>query len=105
MEIFIYSFIFEGHMPDERLARALGSRVRRDMIHALIKEDLSVHEIADRFNISEANSSKHLKKLFDLGILNTYLEGRFRYYSMRIKELTNLIKWFDIVASKLGGAK
>ncbi len=92
-------------MPDEKLARALGSKVRRDMIHALIKKELSVHEIAEKFNISEVNSSKHLKKLYDLGILNTRQEGRVRYYSIKIKELTNLIKWYDIVASKIGGAK
>jgi DNA-binding transcriptional ArsR family regulator len=92
-------------MPDEKLARALGSRVRRDMIHALIKEELSVHEIAEKFKISEVNSSKHLKKLYDLGILNTRLEGRVRHYSIKIKELANLIKWYDIVALKIGGAK
>jgi DNA-binding transcriptional ArsR family regulator len=61
-------------MPDEKLARALGSRVRRDMIHALMKQEISVHEIAEKFNISEVNSSKHLK-LYDFGILNTCQKG------------------------------
>lgn len=89
-------------MPDEKLARALGSRIRRDMIHILLKKELSVHEIADKFNISEVNSSKHLKKLYDLGILNTRLEGRTRYYSMKINDMSNLIKWYDLVSSKIG---
>lgn len=89
-------------MPDDKLARALGSRVRRDMIHALLKKELSVHEIAERFEISEVNSSKHLKKLYDLGILDTRVEGRIRYYSIRIRELSSLIRWYDIVASKIG---
>jgi DNA-binding transcriptional ArsR family regulator len=105
MEIFIYSFLYKKNMPDEKLARALGSKVRRDMIHALLKKELAVHEIAEKFNISEVNSSKHLKKLYDLEILNTRREGRIRYYSIKIKELTNLIKWYDIVASNIGSAK
>jgi len=105
METFIYWINFKKYMPDEKLARALGSRVRRDIIHALMKQELSVHEIAERFNIGEVNSSKHLKKLYDLGILNTRQEGRVRYYSIRIKELANLIKWYDIVASKMRGVK
>lgn len=105
METFIYSIVFKRYMPDEKLARALGSRVRRDMIHALMKKELSVHEIAEKFDIGEVNSSKHLKKLYDLGILNTRQEGRSRYYSIKIKELANLVKWYDVVASKIGGAK
>lgn len=91
-------------MSDERLARALGAKVRRDMIHALLKEELSVHEIAERLTISEVNSSKHLKKLYDLGLLTTRVEGRVRYYSVKINELANLIKWYAIVASKIGEA-
>lgn len=105
METFIYPLVFKKEMPDEKLARALGSRVRRDMIHALMEQELSVHEIAEKFSIGEVNSSKHLKKLYDLGILDTRQEGRVRYYSIKIKELANLIRWYDIVASKIGSAK
>ncbi len=90
-------------MPDEKLARALGSRVRRNIFHSLIKKELSVHQIADKFGVSEVNASKHLKKLYDLGLLDTKTEGRERYYSIRIPEIRLLIREYDKVAAKIGG--
>ena len=92
-------------MPDEKLARALGSRVRRNILHSLLKNGLSVHEIADKFKISEVNSSKHLKKLYDLGLLNTKTKGRERYYSIKIPEIRFLINEYDRVAVIIGGLK
>lgn len=88
-------------MPDEKLARALGSKIRRDILHELISRESSVHQIAEQFDISEVNSSKHLKKLYDLGLLNTKTIGRERYYSIRIPEIKKLIKEYDRVAAKM----
>ncbi|MBD3249937.1 metalloregulator ArsR/SmtB family transcription factor [Candidatus Woesearchaeota archaeon] len=90
-------------MPDDKLARALGSRIRRNILHLLIKKEMSVHEIAEQFDLSEVNASKHLKKLYDLGLLDTKTEGRERYYSIRIPEIRSLIKEYDNVAAKIGG--
>ena len=90
-------------MPDEKLARALGSRIRRDILHLLIKKDLSVHKVAEHLDLSEVNASKHLKKLYDLGLLNTRMQGRERYYSLKIPQIKLLIKEYDKVAAKLGG--
>ncbi|MBU1199532.1 MAG: metalloregulator ArsR/SmtB family transcription factor [Nanoarchaeota archaeon] len=92
-------------MPDEKLARALGSKVRRDIFHMLLKKEMPVHEIADKVRVSEVNASKHLKKLYDLGFLNSKTEGRERYYSIKIMEIKDLIKKYDIVAQKLGENK
>jgi DNA-binding transcriptional ArsR family regulator len=89
-------------MPDEKLARALGSRTRRNILHSLIKKELAVHEIAERFDLSEVNASKHLKKLFDMGLLNTKTRGRERYYSIRIPEIRSLIHAYDKVAASIG---
>jgi DNA-binding transcriptional ArsR family regulator len=89
-------------MPDDKLARALGSRIRRDILHSLLKNELSVHQIAEQFDLSEVNSSKHLKKLYDLGLLNTRTQGRERFYSIKIPEIKSLIKEYDNVVEKLG---
>ena len=103
METFIYClFVYYG-MSDEKLARALGSRIRRDILHSLIKKESSVHQIAGQFDLSEVNASKHLKKLYDLGLLNTKNEGRERFYSIKIPEIKLLIKEYDKVATKIGG--
>ena len=92
-------------MPDEKLARALGSRTRRDIIHILLKKEMPVHKIADSMGLSEVNASKHLKKLYDLGLLNSKINGRERYYSIKITEIKDLIREYDAVAQKLGGNK
>lgn len=89
-------------MPDEKLARALGSKIRRDILHILIKKELSVHEVAEKFKTSEVNASKHLKKLYDLGLLNTKTKGRERLYSIKILEIKDLIKEYDKVSKKMG---
>ena len=88
-------------MPDEKLARALSSKIRRDIIHILLKKEMSVHKIADLMNLSEVNASKHLKKLYDLGLLNSKINGREKYYSIKIIEIKNFIKEYDKVAQKL----
>jgi DNA-binding transcriptional ArsR family regulator len=103
METFIYWGLYDKDMPDEKLARALGSRIRRDILHSLIKKELSVHQIAEHFDLSEVNASKHLKKLYDLGLLNTKTRGRERFYSIKIPEIKFLIREYDKVAAKIGG--
>lgn len=92
-------------MPDEKLARALGAKVRRDIIKLLFKRKHSVCDVAKILNLTEVNASKHLKKLFDLGLLENKLCGRNRYYSIKFGELKGLIKEFDKVANVLGGNK
>ena len=90
-------------MPDDRLARALGSRVRRDMLHLLFTGCSSVHQVAESLSISEVNASKHLKKLYDLGLLTSFAEGRERFYELKVPEIKPLIEQYDLVTKKLVG--
>ncbi len=92
-------------MPDEKLARALGAKVRRDIIKLLLKGESSVCDVAKSLDLTEVNASKHLKKLFDLGLLETKLDGRNRFYSIKFGELKSLIKEFDKFTNVLGGNK
>jgi DNA-binding transcriptional ArsR family regulator len=88
-------------MPDQQLARALGSRIRRNILHTLCYKELSVHNIAKKHNLSEVNASKHLKKLYDLGLLKTKTVGRERFYKLKFPETIKLLKSFDMVAKNL----
>jgi len=89
-------------MPDDKLARALGSRIRRDLLQNLLGKELSVHELADALGLSGVNASKHLKKLYDLGLLNSKLDGRERFYSIKILEIDGLLREYDVVVHKMG---
>jgi DNA-binding transcriptional ArsR family regulator len=88
-------------MPDEKLARALSSRIRRKILEVLLDKELSVHLIAKKFGLSEVNSSKHLKKLYDLGLLKSRTDGRERLYKVKIPQIRQLLDSFDKVSKKL----
>lgn len=89
-------------MPDEKLARAIVSRVRRDILHILtIKPKHPVHLVADELHISESSASKHLKLLHDLGILEFHDEGKERFYSLKVLEIKALLEVYDRVMEKL----
>jgi DNA-binding transcriptional ArsR family regulator len=89
-------------MPDERLARAIRSRIRREIMHQLCqKERLSVHEIAERLSITESSASKHLKLLFDLGLVDFEEKFPEKFYFLRIKELKEFFSFYDDVVEKM----
>ena len=89
-------------MPDEKLARAIRSRIRRDILHIIYqKGKISVHEIAKKLNISESSASKHLKLLYDLGFVNFENKPPEKFYSLKIKEIKELFKVYDKIVKKL----
>lgn len=91
-------------MPEDKLSRALGSKVRRDIIRILVKSSkLSVHGVAKILDLSESTASKHLKKLYDLGIIEYKDKGRERFYFLKMVEIKRLIDVYDNVVKKLRG--
>ncbi len=90
-------------MPDEKLARALRARVRRNMLREIMSNGrMSVTEVARRLGISEYSASRHLKLLYDLGILDFEPRPPEKYYYSRLKNLKELLDAFDRVVDELG---
>jgi len=89
-------------MPDEKLARAIRSRIRRDILHLFYKkEKISVHEIAKRMHITESSASKHLKLLYDLGFMDFKDKPPEKFYFLKVKELRELFEVYDKIVKKL----
>ena len=89
-------------MPDEKLARAIRSKVRRDILHLLYKNnEISVHKIAETLNITESSASKHLKLLYDLGFVDFKNKPPEKFYFLKIKEIKDLFKIYDKIVEKL----
>ena len=89
-------------MPDEKLARAIRSRLRRDILHILYKkEKVSVHEIASTLDITESSASKHLKLLYDLGFVGFEEKHPEKFYFLSIKEIKELFKVYDKIVEKM----
>jgi DNA-binding transcriptional ArsR family regulator len=102
METFIKLDINFCVMPDEKLARAIRSKIRRDILHILYqKEKASVHEMAKKLNITESSASKHLKLLYDLGFINFEDRPPEKFYFLIIKEIGELFKTYDKIVEKL----
>jgi len=91
-------------MTDEKLAKAIGSKVRRDILHILYqKERVSVHEIADTLKITESSASKNLKLLYYLGFLKYETVHPEKFYSLKIEEIKELFRVYDGIVKKMKG--
>ena len=89
-------------MPDEKLARAIRSKIRRDILHVLYdKKKISVHKIAEKLNLTESSASKHLKLLYDLGFVNSENKPPEKLYFLKIKEIRELFEVYDEIVEKL----
>jgi len=89
-------------MPDEKLARAIRSRKRREILQMLCnREKMSVHEIADEFDLTESSASRHLKLLYDLGLLDYEKKPPEKFYFLKIDEIKEMFEVYNKVASKL----
>lgn len=91
-------------MPDEKLARAIRARARREILQALCqKERVSVHKIAERLGITESSASKHLKMLYDLGLVRFEEKHPEKFYSLKITDIKELFRAYGRVAKKIKG--
>src|SRR6056297_1824795 len=89
-------------MTEDQLARAIYSDARRKIIHLLaIQGSLNVQDIADRLNLSKSSASKHLKRLYDFGILEYEKVVREKFYSIRIEKIKDLDHVFRDVAQNM----
>jgi len=89
-------------MPDEKLARAIRSRKRRNILQMLCdKEKMSVHEVADELDLTESSASKHLKLLYDLGLVEYEKKPPEKYYSLKIEEIKEMFEIYNKVVEKI----
>lgn len=91
-------------MPDEKLAKAIHSKVRRDILHLFYAKDkISVHETAEKLNITESLASKNLKLLYYFGFLDYEILHPEKFYYLKIKEIRDLFDIYDMIVKKMEG--
>ncbi len=91
----------EDRVKEERLARALSAASRREILRLLAEKEHTVKEIASATGMSMSLASKHLTLLHDLGLVEVRREAIYKHYSLRIKELEELLKAYEKVMEKL----
>jgi DNA-binding transcriptional ArsR family regulator len=77
-----------GSLPDEmveavaRRFRLLGEPVRLRLLQLLESGEFSVNELAEKLRGNQANVSRHLKEMYEAGLLKRRPEGTSVYYSI-----------------------
>ena len=63
--------------------RVLGDATRLSIIRTLLDDgELNVGDLVDRIDTSQANISKHLRVLYEAGVVSRRPEGTAAYYSV-----------------------
>lgn len=78
---------------------AIADPTRREILHLLDKEEMSVTALAAHFPVTRPAVSQHLGVLRAAGLVDNRKNGRTRYYRTREEGLSELIDWlayFDV---------
>lgn len=65
----------------DNMFSALADPVRRDVLERTLVGELTVNEIALEYDMSLAAVSKHLKVLYESGLISKRKDGRYIYIS------------------------
>lgn len=60
----------------------LGSKPRLEILRLLSRRDMYVSELMDAVGMDGKTASHHMDVLTDAGVLDSYEEGRRRYYTL-----------------------
>ena len=88
-------------LKEERLSRAISAQSRREILRLLADQELTVKDIAEKTRMSVSLASRHLKFLHDLGFLHVKKIFPNKFYSLKVKELKELLIQYDKVISKI----
>lgn len=78
--------------------KALGEPARLQILDAMRGGEMTVTEVVDTTGLGQANASKHLGLLHQLGFVTRRKEGLFVYYALADRDVFRLC---DIMCGKL----
>ena len=97
--------MFRLEVQEEKLSRAISAFSRRKILKILTKQESTVKEIAQKTKQSVSLASRHLKLLYDLGLLNVRKEFPNKFYSLKFPELKDMLKHYDQTIAEIDGEK
>ncbi|MEM7291557.1 MAG: metalloregulator ArsR/SmtB family transcription factor [Pseudomonadota bacterium] len=75
--------------------RALADPTRRDILQLLAKNDLTIAEVADNFQMTRAAVKKHLTILNEGDLISVRSSGRSRLNSLNAEGMKRVFDWFS----------
>lgn len=74
---------------------AIADPTRRQLLHLLTGDEMSVTVLARRFPVTRPAISQHLGVLREAGLVSQRKEGRRRYYRARPEGLGEVVDWLS----------
>ncbi len=91
----MFNYMVEHTEQLDRIFKALGDPVRRDILAVLKSGPRSVGELAEPYVMSFAAVSKHIGVLEDAGLLNREKRGRERWCSLDAGPMQSAEAWLQ----------
>ena len=82
-------------MSLQHTLKALADPIRRDILNLLKSGRMSVGEITNHFNVTNASISRHLSVLKDADLVRDTREGQFIYYELNTSVLEDIMLWIN----------
>lgn len=75
--------------------QAIADPTRREIIHLIAQQPLSMNTVAEQFNISRPAISKHMKILSECGLVIIKQQGRERFCEAKLQKLDEVHRWTE----------
>ncbi len=80
--------------------KAISDPVRREILESLKEDKLTAGEIAQRFNLTNATMSYHLKELKKAELILETKVKNYRYYELNISVFEEVLIWIKNLGGK-----
>ena len=81
--------------PEQMGFRALADPTRRSILQLLSREEMTIAEVADNFDMTRAAVKKHLTILQEGELISVRVDGRTRRNALNTRGLERLFDWFS----------
>lgn len=80
--------------------KAISDPVRREILESLKEDKLTAGEIAQKFNLTNATMSYHLKELKKAELILETKYKNYRYYELNISVFEEVLIWIKSLGGK-----
>lgn len=80
--------------PQQMGFRALADPTRRSILQLLAKNDMTIADVADNFQMTRAAVKKHLTILNEGNLISVQVDGRSRLNSLNPDGIKQVFDWF-----------
>ena len=82
-------------MALQKTLKALADPIRREILNLLKEKSLSVGEIVEHFDVTNASISRHLSVLKEADLIRDARSGKFIYYELNTSVLEHVMLWIS----------